>query len=39
MSLKLIAERLRMGSWTCVSNLLSQTPECPRGQEELLLCQ
>ncbi len=39
MSLKWIAQRLGMGSWTCVSNLLGQKPKCPRGQEVLLLCQ
>ncbi len=39
MSLKWIAQRLGMGSWTYVSNLLGQKPKCPRGQEVLLLCQ
>ncbi len=39
MSLKRIAERLGMGSWTYVSNLLGQKPKGPRGQEVLLLCQ
>ena len=40
MSLKWIAQRLHMGSWTYVSNLLNeplQTP--PPAQEMLLLCQ
>ncbi len=39
MSLKWIAERLQMGSWTYVSNLLNQKPESPTGQEVLPLCQ
>jgi hypothetical protein len=40
MSLKLIAQRLQMGSWTYVSNLLNQPPQThPQAQEVLLLCQ
>ncbi len=39
MSLNWIAQRLGMGSWTYVSNLLGQKPKRPRGQEVLLLCQ
>jgi hypothetical protein len=40
MSLKWIAERLQMGSWTCVSNLLQGRPAgVPPGQQQLLLCQ
>jgi hypothetical protein len=40
MSLKWIAQRLQMGSWTCVSNLLNEQPQTqPQAQEELLLCQ
>ena len=40
MSLKWIAERLHMGSWTYVSNLLNEQPQThPQGQEELRLCQ
>ena len=40
MSLKWIAQRLHMGSWTYVSNLLNEPPPTqPQGQEVLLLCQ
>jgi hypothetical protein len=40
MSLKWIAERLHMNSWTCVSNLLNEQPQPhPQAQEELRLCQ
>src|ERR1035437_3112793 len=40
MSLKWIAERLQMGSWTYVSNLLNEPPQTlPQGQEMMLLCQ
>jgi hypothetical protein len=40
MSLKWIAQRLQMGSWTYVSNLLNETPQTqPQGQEMMLLCQ
>jgi hypothetical protein len=40
MSLKWIAQRLQMGSWTYVSNLLNEPPQTqPQAQEELLLCQ
>jgi Transposase IS200 like len=40
MSLKWIAQRLQMGSWTYVSNLLNEPPQPqPQAQEELLLCQ
>ena len=40
MSLKWIAQRLQMGSWTCVSNLLNEQAQTqPQAQEELLLCQ
>ena len=40
MSLKWIAERLHMGSWTYVSNLLNEQPQtAPQGQEMLALCQ
>ena len=40
MSLKWIAQRLQMGSWTCVSNLLNEQSQTqPQAQEELLLCQ
>ena len=40
LSLKWIAERLQMGSWTCVSTLLNEPPQTlPQGQEMLLLCQ
>ena len=32
MSLKWIAQRLQMGSWTCVSNLLNEPPQThPQG--------
>jgi hypothetical protein len=40
MSLKWIAQRLQMGSWTYVSNLLNQPPQTqPQAQKELLVCQ
>ena len=40
MSLKWIAQRLQMGSWTCVSNLPNETPHtAPQAQEVLPLCQ
>jgi hypothetical protein len=40
MSLKWIAQRLHMGSWTYVSNLLNeQSQPQPQGQELLPLCQ
>jgi hypothetical protein len=40
MSLKWIAARLQMGTWTYVSNLLNEPPEIqPQGQEVLPLCQ
>ena len=40
MSLKWIAQRLHMGSWTCVSNLLKELPPTPcQAQEMLPLCQ
>jgi hypothetical protein len=39
MSLKWIAERLQMGTWTCVSNLLNQKAESSPPQEVLPLCQ
>jgi hypothetical protein len=40
MSLKWIAQRLEMGSWTCVSNLLNEPPQrYPQAQEVLPLCQ
>ena len=40
MSLKWIAERLHLGSWTCVSNLLTEQPQTQlQAQEELRLCQ
>jgi len=40
MSLKWIAQRLHMGSWTYVSNLLNEQPQTqPHAQEELRLCQ
>jgi hypothetical protein len=40
MSLKWIAQRLHMGSWTYVSNLLNEPPEVhPQAQEVLPLCQ
>jgi hypothetical protein len=38
MSLKWIAQRLEMGAWTCVANLLSERPEDSPGQEVLPLC-
>jgi hypothetical protein len=40
MSLKWIAGRLQMGTWTYVSNLLNEPPETqPQAQEVLPLCQ
>ena len=40
MSLKWIAQRLHMGSWTYVSNLLNEPPQThSEGQEVLPLCQ
>jgi hypothetical protein len=40
MSLKWIAQRLQMGAWTYVSNLLNEPPETqPQAQEVLPLCQ
>jgi hypothetical protein len=40
MSLKWIAQRLQMGSWTYVSNLLNQPPQTqPQAQKELLVYQ
>jgi len=40
MSLKWIAQRLHMGSWTYVSNLLNEPPQrYPQAQEVLRLCQ
>jgi hypothetical protein len=39
MSLKWIAQRLQMGTWTYVSNLLNEKPESPTVQEVLPLCQ
>jgi hypothetical protein len=40
MSLKWIAERLHMSSWTYVSNLLNEQPQThPQAQEKLQLCQ
>jgi hypothetical protein len=40
MSLKWIAERLHMGSWTYVSNMLNEQPQShPQAQEVLPLCQ
>ena len=40
MSLKWIAQRLQMGNWTYVSNLLNQPPQTqPQAQKELLVCQ
>ena len=39
-SLKWIAQRLQMGSWTYVSNLLNEPKHTqPQAQKELLLCQ
>jgi hypothetical protein len=37
--LEWIAERLHMGSWTCVSNLLNEQPETQPQAQELRLCQ
>jgi len=35
-----IGERLHMGSWTYLSNLLNEQPQSqPQAQEELRLCQ
>jgi len=40
MSLNWIAQRLQMGSWTCVSDLLRETPAShPQAQEVLPSCQ
>jgi hypothetical protein len=40
MSLKWIAQRLQMGSWTYVSNLPNEPPQThPPAQEVRLLCQ
>jgi len=39
MSLKWIAQRLQMGSWTYVSNLLHERPVTGRGQPMLPLFQ
>jgi len=40
MSLKWIAERLQMGTWTYVSNLLNAPPQTqPQAQQVLPLCQ
>jgi hypothetical protein len=39
MSLKWIAQRLQMGTWTYVSNLLNEKPASPAAQEVLPLCQ
>ena len=39
MSLKWIAERLQMGSWTYVSNLLPENQNNQAAQEVLPLCQ
>ena len=40
MSLKWIAQRLQMGSWTYASNLLNEPKQTqPQAQKELLLCQ
>jgi hypothetical protein len=39
MSLKWIAQRLEMGSWTYASNLLRQEPQSPTQQCLLPLCQ
>ena len=40
MSLKWIAARLQMGTWTCVSKLLNEPPETqPQPQRGLPLCQ
>jgi hypothetical protein len=40
MSLKWIARRLDMGSWTYVSNLLNAAPQqAASAQQQLLLCQ
>jgi hypothetical protein len=38
-SLKCIAQRLHMGSWTYVSNLLTEQRHCPAAQAMLPLCQ
>jgi hypothetical protein len=39
MSLKRIAERLQVGTWIYVSNLLNEKPESPAAQEMLPLCE
>ena len=40
LSLKWIAERLHMGAWTYVSNLLNEPPESQSNEQEVLpLCQ
>jgi hypothetical protein len=40
MNLKWIAQRLQMGTWTYVSNLLNEPPKTqPQAQEVLPLCQ
>ena len=39
LSLKWIAQRLQIGSWSYVSNLLNERPQCPGAQEMLTLCQ
>jgi len=40
LSLKWIAQRLHLGSWTCVSNLLHEQPQThPPAQEVLPWCQ
>jgi len=39
MSLRWIAERLQMGTWTYVSNLLNPKPQFAAAQEVLPLCQ
>src|ERR1035441_8758149 len=36
MSLKWIAQRLQMGSWTCVSNLLNEQPQTQPQAQEIL---
>jgi len=39
MSLKWIAQRLQMGTWTYVSNLQNEKPQSPTAQAVLPLCQ
>ena len=39
MSLSWIAQRLEMGTWTCVSNLLNARATASPDQEVLRLCQ